>query len=363
MANKRVLLVLSFGIFLTCSSPGQDISWYKTYNGNIDIYPIVMNLYKKGHTYSGNYYYTSQQKSIYFIGEDTSMPGGKIKLSVFLPGQESEESFTFSISGKVAAGEWSSNKKQPLAFSANETEQALAFDYIYTVGSTLLWSKLKESPAATFEAASVWPKGNTPQTIFLKKIIREEFGEKKSTEDIRKIFLKQKKKFFADYINDNKEIKDEDLKDAYSYNFDESNQLMIVYHISKLMVLSSSDYAYTGGAHGNYGTSYIPVDLVNNKKLVLNDIINKAGQAKLARLLEKSFRKDYNVKDTDPLTEGGLFENKIEPDNNFYVSAKGIGFCYNPYEIGPYAMGEINIFIPFTELGAYLQPGFKKLIQ
>jgi hypothetical protein len=305
----------------------------------------------------------SQQKSIYFTGEDTAMPDGKIRLSVFLPNQETEESLSFSISGRIAAGEWTSGKKQPLVFSANETDQALSFDYIYTEGSTLLRPKLKESPVATFEAASVWPKGNTLQAIFLKKIICKEFGEKNSTEDIGKIFLQQKKKFLTDYIHNNKEIKDEDLKDAYSYNLDESNQLMIVFQTPKLIVLSNSNYAYTGGAHGNYGTSYIPVDLVNNRKLLLNDIINKTGQKNLTRLLEKAFRKDYNVKDSDPLTEGGLFENKIGPNSNFYVSSKGIGFCYNPYEIGPYAMGEIDIFIPFTELNAYLQPGFKKLIQ
>ena len=363
MAKTLVLFVLLTGIFFPGISIGQDNSWYKTYSGNIGKYPIVMNLYKKGHSYSGYYYYTSQQKSIYFTGEDTTGPDGKIKLSVFLPDQETEESFSFSISEKIAAGEWSSGKKQPLTFLANETDQALSFDYIYTEGSILLRPGLKESPAATFEASSVWPKGNAPQAIFLKKIIRDEFGEKTSTEDIGKIFLRQKKRFFTDYINDNKEIKDEDLKDAYSYNLDESNQLMIVFRTPKLIVLSNSNYTYTGGAHGNYGTSYIPVDLVNNKKLMLNDIINKAGQANLTKLLEKAFRKDYNVKESDPLTEGGLFENKIEPNSNFYVSSKGIGFCYNPYEIGPYAMGEIDIFIPFTELNAYLQPGFKKLIQ
>ncbi|HLG40876.1 MAG TPA: DUF3298 domain-containing protein [Chitinophagaceae bacterium] len=363
MTKNGLLFVLVIGVLHPCIAIGQGAGWYKSYRGNIDKYPVVMNLYKKGHSYSGYYYYTSQQKPIYFTGEDTSLPGGKIKLSVFLPDNESEESFIFSIMDKLAGGEWSSGKKTPLAFSAGETDQPLTFDYIYTEGSTPLRPKLKESPSATFEAASVWPKRNTPQATLLKKIIREQFGEKNSVEDIGKIFLRQKKKFFTDYINDNKEMKDEDLKEAYSYNFDESSQVIIAYQTSKLIVLSGSYYTYTGGAHGNYSTSYIPVDLVSNKKLSLNDVINKAGQTKLAKLLEKAFRKDYSLKDTDPLTEGGLFENQIEPNNNFYVTSKGIGFCYNPYEIGPYAMGEINIYISFTELTAYLQPGFKKLIQ
>jgi len=144
---------------------------------------------------------------------------------------------------------------------------------------------------------------------------------------------------------------------------DVSDQLMIVYRSSKLIMLAHSNYAYTGGAHGNYGTSYIPVDLLNNKKLDLNDLVNPAGKKQLSQLLEKYFRLAYSLKKTDSLMEGGLFENTIEPNANFYVTTKGICFCYLPYEIGPYAMGEINIFIPFTGLKDYLQTGFKRLIQ
>ena len=79
-------------------------------------------------------------------------------------------------------------------------------------------------------------------------------------------------------------------------------------------------------------------------------------------LLEKYFRSQYGLKPTDSLAEGGLFENHIEPNDNFYLTGKGIGFTYMPYEIGPYAMGEINIFIPFREVEKYLKPGIKELM-
>jgi hypothetical protein len=143
----------------------------------------------------------------------------------------------------------------------------------------------------------------------------------------------------------------------------QSAQLMIAYSSPKLITLAHHSYSYTGGAHGNYGTGFTSVDLIANKKLKLSDILNEAGLKQLPKLLEKKFRTRYGLSDKEELTAGGLFENKIEPNENFYVTGKGIGFNYVPYEIGPYAMGEVNLFIPFTELNAYLQAGFKKLIQ
>jgi hypothetical protein len=361
MNRSRLLLVL-LGLYSSFACLAQTISWYKSYNGTIDKYPVTMHLHKTGHKYSGYYYYSSRQYPVYFIGEDTTV-AGNIRLSAFLPDKETDENFIFSIAGPAANGEWhATGKAKALAFSAKEVLPGLAFDYIYTEDSKPLRATMKESPAGSFDAAAVWPKGNSAQVIFLKKIIAGAFDEKNSTEDIGKIFLRQKKQFFTDYLEEYKDTKEDELKDSYSFSLDQSSQLMIMYRSSKLLTLAQSSYSYTGGAHGNYGTSYISLDLVNNKELRLNDVMTDRGQDHLPELLEKYFRKAYAVKANDPLTEGGLFEDNIAPNDNFYITGKGIGFCYNPYEIGPYAMGEINIFIPFTELNAYLLPAFKKLI-
>ena len=69
------------------------------------------------------------------------------------------------------------------------------------------------------------------------------------------------------------------------------------------------------------------------------------------------------LNNTDPLTDAGLSDNKIKANDNFYVTTKGIGFSYSPYEIAAYAVGEINIFIPFSELSDCLLPRFRNLIR
>ena len=95
----------------------------------------------------------------------------------------------------------------------------------------------------------------------------------------------------------------------------------------------------------------------------LQDVVLPAGKRKLNMLLEKYFRKSRGLKPGDALSEkGGLFENKIEAGDNFYLTGKGITFSYTPYEIAPYAAGEIQVFIPYTDMKDLLQPGMKKIL-
>ena len=160
-----------------------------------------------------------------------------------------------------------------------------------------------------------------------------------------------------------KDAKEENMKEMPSaFSEEQSNRLMIVYQSKNILTLANYSYSYTGGAHGNYGTHYSSLDLLSKKILKLDDVLTTAGQANLPLLLKKYFRKNYNLDANDSLKEAGLFEEKIKPNNNFYITGKGIGFSYSPYEIGPYAMGEINIFIPFSELKTSLQPAFQNLL-
>jgi hypothetical protein len=240
----------------------------------------------------------------------------------------------------------------------------IPFSFAYTYSKIKLKPEWKESPTATFEAASVWPANNSPKAEFVKKIISKQLTEKNVVEEPAEFFQKEKEQFFKDYRESYKDTEDSLLRESQPmFTMDEMNELLVVFQSQTILSLANYSYAYTGGAHGNYGTHYISIDMVNGKKLSLNNILIQTGQSKLPSLLEKYFRKDYGVDKNTSLKDAGLFEPVIKSNNNFYVTGKGINFGYMPYEIGPYAMGEINIFIPFTELHNYLQPSFKNLIE
>ena len=360
---KPIVLVAALLINFFAFGQNNTLSWYKIFKGTIDKYPVTLHVHKASHSYVGYYYYDSKQNPIYFLGDDTTVKG-KIQLIGYADPEESEY-FTFSFSAGNMAGDWKKTlESKPLAFSALETSMQTNFTYVFTSGSTKLRPKWKESPEATFSASSVWPTGNTFTDNFLKGEIRHAFSQKNSGEEIGVLLLRMKRGFINGYVSDNKDVKDADLKEeSMGYNLDEDDKMLIAFQSTKILTLAFTNYAYTGGAHGNYGTSYTSVDLTSNKVLTLDNVITDAGKRQLRKLLEKNFRLQQNLKPTDSLSDGGLFENKIEPNKNFYITAKGIGFCYNPYEIGPYAMGEIDIFIPFTDLKNYLKDSFKKLME
>ena len=94
----------------------------------------------------------------------------------------------------------------------------------------------------------------------------------------------------------------------------------------------------------------------------ITDIIDTlACRDLLSSLLEKKFRAMNNVKKEEKLSEY-LFNDSINPNDNFSLTSKGIRFNYNPYEIAASAFGEISLYIPFKELSSCLKPEFKKLI-
>lgn len=357
---KKILL---FTLLLINLYSFSQTDWYKMLKGKIDKYPVTLHLHKAGHSYDGYYYYDSLQKPLNFSGDDRRVKG-KIQLISFGDSEEAEF-FTFSFVSNNIRGEWKkTSKSKPLTFSAVETNMPTNFTYVFTNESKKLRPKWKESPEATFNAASVWPTGKTATDKFLKAKISHIFYKQNTGEEIGVLLLKSKREFFTEFLKEINDLSDTVLKqETMAYNMESDKNVLIAYQSPKILTLADNVYSFTGGAQGNYGTSYISIDLISNKVLTLDNIITATGKKQLKNLLEKNFRKQQNLKPTDSLSDGGLFENKIEPNDNFYITGKGIGFCYNPYEIGPYAMGEIDIFIPFTDLKNYLKENFKSLIE
>jgi len=357
---KNILLL--WFLFLTSIVCAQSSNWYKQITGTVDKYPVTIHLHKAGHNYYGYYYYESQQKPIYFSGDDSSVRN-RISLIAFAS-NDATESFSFTINNEKATGNWKKDEKsKPVSFTGNETKPIIPLTYVHTEGEKKLRPAVAESPQATFFAGSIWPTGTSPLDAFLQKAVLQHYDEKNNGTEIGKLMLRNKMEFFRGYENDFKDVKTADFKESPSmYNVDQSEHILMVYQSPKIATIADFTYVYSGGAHGNYGTSYSSYDLVNKKQLKLADVMTAEGKKKLNALLAKAVRLQFNLKPSAPLTEV-LFENKIAPNQNFYITGKGIGFSYSPYEIAAYAYGEINVFIPFKEVEASLLPSFKQLLQ
>ena len=107
-------------------------------------------------------------------------------------------------------------------------------------------------------------------------------------------------------------------------------------------------YEYTGGAHGN---RYLLIqnydletgDMVNEQDLFIDDYYEPLKILLLNALIAQT----DNAESKRDLRRMGYSVADVVPNENFYVTQEGITYVYNPYEIAPYAMGCIEIFLPW----------------
>jgi Protein of unknown function (DUF3298)/Deacetylase PdaC len=358
MKNQRLRLLLFVNIiFVGAVSAQNSLSWYKSFVGTLDKYPIVLHLHKMSDEYSGYYYYESRHEPIAVSGTGS---GAVVSLLAEVRGTGTEEKFELSLQASTLTGKWTNNAKTFTVNLKNIDNQVLKFDYVFTKGEAKLFPKLEETPTGNYSQAAIWPKGSVAFVADLKKWIRKQYGDEKSNDDIGKIFLRQKNVFFSEFAKQKLTLKE--VKDAaVSYSRADDSRMTIVYQTDKLLSLADFRYAFEGGAHGNYTTSYTTFDINNAKPLTVNDVLMPEGIKQLPKILEKYLRKTFKIAPNTPLTEI-LFENEIKPNQNFYVTQKGICFAYVPYEIAAYAAGQIELFIPFSEFPTTLQPAFKGLL-
>lgn len=125
---------------------------------------------------------------------------------------------------------------------------------------------------------------------------------------------------------------------------------------SRVLSVKVSSYEYSGGAHGYGGDGGITIDLESGVELELSHLtddfsgfMDKSREIVLQELAE---REDELFPDYAAYVEESL-ENV-----NWYLDAAGVEFCFTPYEIGPYASGNIVVCVPYNEVADYLKPEY-----
>lgn len=144
-------------------------------------------------------------------------------------------------------------------------------------------------------------------------------------------------------------------------NYSSGQDLTVEYNENGYVVINQLSNDYSGGAHGNYGSSIYNFDVQNQKLLKLNDIVT-IDSLPLQKIIEQNFRKQYEIPAGASLSSQ-LFDDHLAASSNFILSSNGLSFLYNPYEVASYAQGQIIVYIPYTDLRKYLNPEFVKRMQ
>ncbi|UOQ65204.1 DUF3298 and DUF4163 domain-containing protein [Hymenobacter volaticus] len=141
----------------------------------------------------------------------------------------------------------------------------------------------------------------------------------------------------------------------YMLRYEDQATTHVLWNQQNLLSLGFFTYSYTGGAHGNYGTSAVTFNTRTGHALRFPDVFQPNSDAQLSVLLEQAVRRVLHQPATVKLDEF-LFVKKMPVSHNMYLTNNGAVFIYTPYEIASYAQGELRLFIPLEQLQPLLKP-------
>ncbi|GEP95258.1 DUF3298 and DUF4163 domain-containing protein [Chitinophaga cymbidii] len=332
----------------------QRTAFYTQLKGMLAGQPVTMQLIRYGNAqYEGWYYYDKTGDPIpLYYQQDSS---GQITL---VENSDPDENQFFT--GKLTddghfKGIWKGSRQFEFDFQEDKKD-AVLFDVFSFSDSANLFYNDPRSPMALASAGIVWPVGGADEAALA--VVRQFIGQGLNNPD--SIVKAPVDSFLLQYKQNRDEVDTNELKSGMgaSWNWNAETRTRIVWNQYPLLVLESASYEFTGGAHGNYGSIFSVIDLSRKKVLKPADVFKPGYEKAIGQALEASFRKKYKVPAGEALSDGFLFEKNIRPNDNFFITSKGVTFCYTPYEIAAYVFGQINLFVPFNDVKDFVNEAY-----
>jgi len=134
------------------------------------------------------------------------------------------------------------------------------------------------------------------------------------------------------------------------------------YALNSFVSIELSCYEFiAGAAHPNYFVRTYNYDFTDKGNLDFADLFKKdSGYLKfVSDYCRTSLTEQQKQVGADPVSDMINEGTKPVAENykNFVVDDKGITIIFNPYQAGPYAVGEQRVTIPKSEISSYVNTG------
>jgi len=350
MKTKRfIVLFCLFGMALTGAFAQEN--FYSRYTGILNNKPALLNLVQVNSKLRAHLFFTEDNTASHTMLTGMLNDQGDFYL-------KNEYKSDTLIKGRMSASQLegfyftASNDLQRLAFSARDEAGNIALmPYSLNVDKKL-FEEREESPSAIFESELIVPQAEAlsqlQDSILLQAFLKE--GQSKALLVPSQVLQQQADTFFNNY----KKLNTNDSLPSHSMQWIKSGEVGVVMNEHGLLCIETSEYVFSGGAHGMLNRLFYVFDINSGKRLKMEDIFLAQSDSILTELLTNEIRSRYEIPSDSSLKSFGLFVEVIEPNTNFWISNSGIGFYYNSYELAPYSYGQSDLFLPYTKLKGML---------
>jgi len=250
-------------------------------------------------------------------------------------------------------------------------ENSVRYPGIEEVRTYHLYNK-KSNPACSLKINFFYPEiylnkemSEMLQNYFIKSFFGQEYVGQ-APKDVVKAYSKAYEEQYKEVFEKSGMYKNE--VDRASKNGDEIQNFASLYIFEKTMrntILFNSGnvisqvvniYEYTGGAHGFSSTQGMVLDINTGKEIKYEDIFYENTEEAISALLLSALMEERKYTSLQALMDAGFDFDILHPSSNFVADDKGITFIYNPYELGAYVLGVIEIVVPYSDLDIYMKP-------
>lgn len=342
--------------------------FYKRYTGTLGGEPIVLNLMRYSHDVEGIYYFRAAGIGIRLRNQEDSLTDDN-QLQLDETGREpllalhgDDAHWNLKIEGHAATGIWQAKHGTDTRSIVLHEDYPVGSVSLYAYSqqdSAALWPGRPHTPQAESSYGFLLPSGR--QNSFLANVLKEQLLPQQSHNPIplTKLVKDAMLAYFADYRKQNEalNLSGKDPLEAISFSYSDQYAVYVHYNDDDWLVTELFNSSYTGGAHGYYASSFANIDLAEKRLWTLSDIITDT--ASLRPLLDDAAIRTLKLNE-GPTPEQRLLVDDIPATDNVHVGPKGLSFVYVPYEIAPYAEGQISLYVPYSKLFNLLTPTFRE---
>lgn len=141
-------------------------------------------------------------------------------------------------------------------------------------------------------------------------------------------------------------------KDSYVNQYEYASKLILIGKSNRLVQIVSDDYEYSGGAHGTPSAGFFVFDTKEQKTLEFYDILIDDKQSQFEKLALSAYkvalRQKYQEQEetfNEKEWQEHLESYPLIMSENFYFTPTHLVLSYNPYQLGYYAMGFMELKI------------------
>ena len=247
---------------------------------------------------------------------------------------------------------------QPLTL--RETPAAVPLSAHFFADSVAAYPNRPDSAHGHIHRLSVLPAASPTLQASVLRDLRDDSAANQPVGSLAQLWAREKAAFAQFYRADMAELAvnlpDSTDMPGYALRYEQQTATYVFWNRPNLLSLGFFSYAYTGGAHGNYGTAAASYDPRTGRHLRFEDVFRPGTDAQISAVLDRAVRRTLRIPAGEAL-ESELFVKKMPVSRNFFLTGSGVVFIYPPYEIASYAQGEIQVFVPAAEFQSVLVAG------